>query len=1316
MATLVLTSAATALSGGAGLGLFSTAALGLGAAVAGNFVDQKLFGGGGRQLEGPRLDELRILTSTEGAPIARIYGRVRVAGQVIWAAKFKEVASTTSQSAGGRGGKGLGGGGSSTTSSTTSYAYFARFAVALCEGEITRIGRVWADGRLLDVSAVNFRVYRGTPDQMPDPLIEAIEGAGNAPAFRDIAYVVFEDLAMAEFGNRVPQLSFEVFRGLNDVEELIRGVDMIPGSTEFGYDPQIQIKVLGKGKTGPENQNNSSGLSDWDLALNQLQDTCTNCKSVALVVSWFGTDLRAGSCQVLPGVENVDKTTLPDSWQVDGVGRGSAHVVSQVNGSPAYGGTPSDASVVRAIADLKARGFKVLFYPFVMMDIEAGNELPDPYTGNAGQAVYPWRGRITCDPAPGQPGTPDKTAAAATQIAGFFGNAGAGDFAVSGSTVSYGGPADWGFRRMVLHYAHLCAAAGGVDAFVVGSELIGVTTVRDSASTYPAVAHLQSLAAAVKGVLPGAKISYAADWSEYFGHQPGDGSGDVFFHLDPLWADGNVDFVGIDVYIPLSDWRDGDAHLDAQIADSTYELSYLRGNIRGGEGYDWYYASAADRDNQIRTPITDGAYGKPWVYRYKDLWNWWGQPHYDRPGGVQSATPTAWTPESKPVWFTETGCPAVDKGANEPNKFIDPKSSESFAPHYSRATRDDFIQRRYLQAIHQFWDPESAVFVAGNNPVSAIYGAPMVDPENIYVWTWDARPWPDFPARRDLWTDADNWRLGHWITGRLGASGLREIVESILFESGFTQFDATGLYGIVDGFVIDRIMAARDALQPLMQAYFFDAVESAGVIRFVHRGRTPVASVSRADVVAVNAEGQADYQLTRGQETELPLALKLQYIDGSADYRQGSVDSRKLTGASARVSVLNLPIVMNQADGQRIADSLLQEAWTGRERARFALPPSRLALDPGDVIAFAGKDSSHRLRLERVADVGARAVEAIQVDAGLVQFLAGPERAPAPPPVNSVGRPVVEFLDLPLLGGAEPGHVLRVAAFASPWPGAVALHKSPSTSGYVLDRMIETPGVMGDSDTDFYAGPLGRWDMGNVLWVTLFDGVLEARDDLSVLGGANAAAIRNAAGEWEIFQFANAELVAPNKYKLTRLLRGQAGTERAMGNPVAAGARFVLLNGAVRETGLSAEQRGLALNWRYGPASRTIDDFTYQTQTVTARGVGLRPLSVAHVRVARDVPGNDLTLSWVRRTRVGGDSWEQSEVPLAQDSERYEVDILSGGVIKRTLSSVTPSAVYTAAQQIADFGVAPALPLSVAVYQISTSFGRGTAREETLNG
>ena len=117
----------------------------------------------------------------------------------------------------------------------------------------------------------------------------------------------------------------------------------------------------------------------------------------------------------------------------------------------------------------------------------------------------------------------------------------------------------------------------------------------------------------------GTKLSYAADWSEYFGHHPQDGSGDVFFHLDPLWADDAIDFVGIDNYMPLSDWRDGLDHLDAASADAITDLDYLRGNIEGGEGFDWFYASAADREAQVRTPITDGAAGKPWVFRYKDL-------------------------------------------------------------------------------------------------------------------------------------------------------------------------------------------------------------------------------------------------------------------------------------------------------------------------------------------------------------------------------------------------------------------------------------------------------------------------------------------------------------------------------------------------------------------------------------------------------------------------------------------------------------------------------------------------------------------------
>lgn len=289
---------------------------------------------------------------------------------------------------------------------------------------------------------------------------------------------------------------------------------------------------------------------------------------MSLVVSWFGTDLRAGNCQIKPGVESATKTTTPMVWRVNGLMRTSAHVVSTVDGGPAYGGTPSDAAVVQAIQELKARGKRVTFYPFIPMDIPAANTLPNPYSPNGttpGQPVYPWRGRITCAPAAGFAGTVDKTATAASQVASFFGSAAPGQFSVSGTTVSFtGSPSDWGLRRMILHYALLCAAAGGVDAFLIGTEMRGLTQIRSGASTYPAVTAFVQLAADVSAILgPGTKVSYAADWSEYFGHQPADGSGDVFFHLDPIWASVNVDFVAIDNYLPLSDWRDGDDHLDA---------------------------------------------------------------------------------------------------------------------------------------------------------------------------------------------------------------------------------------------------------------------------------------------------------------------------------------------------------------------------------------------------------------------------------------------------------------------------------------------------------------------------------------------------------------------------------------------------------------------------------------------------------------------------------------------------------------------------------------------------------------------------------
>lgn len=659
-------------------------------------LDHALFGGAGKTVEGPRLSDLDVMASTEGAPIPRVYGRARLGGQVIWATPLEEVVTSESTSSGG--GKGFGGG--ATTTSTT-YTYFANFAVGLCEGVIGRVGRIWADGKPLDTAGLNVRVYRGTEEQLPDGLIVAKQGAGNAPAYRGLAYVVFERLPLADFGNRIPQLSFEIIRPIGLLEKMLRAVTLIPGSTEFGYEPTAVVQVLGPGQSAPENRHVANAPSDVMAALDDLQGICPNLQRVALVVAWFGTDLRAGHCVVRPAVDNAAKLTSPQPWSVAGVTRPFATVVSQVDGRAAYGGTPSDASVVHLIQHLRARGLKVTLYPFVMMDVPIVNALPDPWSGAGSQPPYPWRGRITCDPAPGRPGSPDGTADAAAQVDSFF---------TGGS---------WNYRRMVLHYAQLAASAGGVEAFLIGSELKALTQVRSASGVYPAVSALVSLAAEVKSIVGGGTlVTYGADWTEYGSHAVDAGAAEVRFPLDPLWASPDIDAVGIDYYAPLADWRDEAGHLDSALAGSIYDRAYLAANVSAGEGYDWYYADAAARDRQDRSAITDGLV-KPWTFRVKDIWNWWAQPHFERVGHAELGTPTAWAPMAKPIWLTEVGCPAVDKGANQPSVFPDPKSSENFVPYFSSGARDDLMQRRTCEAIIAAFDPAFGASDA-RNPVSPV--------------------------------------------------------------------------------------------------------------------------------------------------------------------------------------------------------------------------------------------------------------------------------------------------------------------------------------------------------------------------------------------------------------------------------------------------------------------------------------------------------------------------------------------------------------------------------------------------------------------
>lgn len=179
--------------------------------LAGSLIGGFLFPAKGPNQSGPKLDNLAVTSSTYGQPIFIIYGTCRVGGNIIWGPPIRETSHTQKQSAKG----GMGGGGKTTT-----YTYSWTGAVAICEGPIDGIIRIWADTKIVyDASGTSpntkkpsfrFRIYKGTEDQLPDPAIEADVGADNATAHRGLAYIVFDDIQLSDFGNRIPSWTFEV--------------------------------------------------------------------------------------------------------------------------------------------------------------------------------------------------------------------------------------------------------------------------------------------------------------------------------------------------------------------------------------------------------------------------------------------------------------------------------------------------------------------------------------------------------------------------------------------------------------------------------------------------------------------------------------------------------------------------------------------------------------------------------------------------------------------------------------------------------------------------------------------------------------------------------------------------------------------------------------------------------------------------------------------------------------------------------------------------------------------------------------------------
>ena len=1210
MASIILSSAGSAIgsSFGGPIGAFIGKAVG---SFVGNAIDNQIFGA--RRLPdafGSRLGDLSVQTSSYGKVIPIVYGTARIAGNIIWSLPIKESVTTKKVTGGGKGG------GGKVSQKQTTYTYSVTMAIAICEGEIDGILRVWADSELIDPNKGTYRVYKGTETQNPDSIIESYQGVGKTPAYRGTAYVVIEDFPLANYGNRIPNFTFEVKKRAKNsseqtLEEKIKSVVMIPASGEFAYDTTIINKIGGedvgsqfvqKGGAVAVNQNNRSNKADAVIALDQLKMDLPNVEWISVVVGWFGDNLNAGSCNIMPGVEyKTGGSTKPEIWTVGSFNRSSAHLITQVSGSPIYGGTPDDQSVIRYVTELRNRGYKILFYPFLFMDTSG----------------KPWRGRIT--------GT-------SSEVQTFFTKTN-------------------GYNDFITHYANLLN--GKVDAFCIGSEMIGITGVKDGSNNFPAVSKLVTLAATVKGILgSGAKVTYAADWGEYH-HTTGG-----WYNLDPLWASPNIDVIGIDAYFPLADEPQSD-----------YDRQKIIDGWTNGEGYDWYYTDVGRTTKANLTPQT----------AWKNI-DWFWKNYHVNPNG----STTSWVPESKKIWFTEYGFPSVDGCANEPNVFYDPTSSESKFPRFSNGRVDFIAQRTAIDGTIEKWKSSSFV-------------------ENMFLWTWDARPYPFYPELRKIWADGNLWQYGHWVMGKLGLSELKSIAKDLCEKCNLDEdkIDLSQLAELCEGFVINGITTGRAALEQLQKGYFFDVAESVNKLAFIPRTSTKtVTEISYDELIPVDG---VRIKIKRDQEVDLPKKIDVTYLDRSKDYQVSTQSAVRYVTDSENKDVYNLAMVLNEWQAKKIADTSLYAIWAARESYEFALPTSYAFLDPSDVVRISDATKNYFLRItETLYGLnGEIRVKAKPEQNEIYETYQEPKNEGTDLP--TFGNPAdskFEILDLPALpSDAENELVIRFAVtkLGSNWSGA-GVYNSDDNINFSQISEAQTSSVLGVAATVLPVGALDVFDIASTVDVILQDGELESVTKTEVLNGANLALMGD-----EIVQFQNASLVADKKYQLSGFLRGRFGTECAISSH-ALGERFVLLNETIIKEKFGSYLVGSSKYFKAVSFGMSLSDVAAVSQTLS--GKSLKPLSPVQIYGSRDGSGN-LLITWKRRTRIGGEFRDLVDVPLAEESEKYEIDVMNGANVVRTISATTPTATYSAAQQVTDFGSAQS-SLTVKIYQISAVVGRGT--------
>lgn len=549
-----------------------------------------------------------------------------------------------------------------------------------------------------------------------------------------------------------------------------------------------------------------------------------------------------------------------------------------------------------------------------------------------------------------------------------------------------------------------------------------------------------------------------------------------------------------------------------------------------------------------------------------------------------------------------------------------------------------------------------------------------------------------------------------------------QVLHDICERSNVQNASVFGLTQEVDGFIVSR-GNGMGAAASLATAYFFDITEQRGQIRFVKRGNGLKGTIPIEEMGARqdNENPITPINYEKLPTTDLPKQMNVSFADPALDYQTNTQRAFRDQGAADNISSVELPLTLTVDQGRQIADRLLWLPWTARRQAKTTLDDTWVRANPGDLygVPVAGQVLPYKLTRMTRGDNGVIQAELQQED--LLAYQSSATGSSGRLPTNELrlpGETRLILMDAPIWQDTDDNHGFywAVTAESKFWRGASILRSSDLGVSYEVMSPVGVRTTIGDVTAATPAGPTDIWDRTTVITVVLAfeDDELESVSELSVLNGANAAWLGNPdgqGGEW--LQFATATLVAPLTYELSDLLRGRLGTDA---NVSTHGPNEVLVMATESSTGRSDFGPG---DWDterlYKPVSILTDQQDVTAQAFTNFGAGKTPYSPVHITGVRDV-SNNLTLEWVRRTRLRVPGIGGGSVPLGEATEAYEVDILDGNspaTVLRTLTATTPTVGYTAAEQSAD-GLTPGDPVSLRVYQISDIRGRGYPGNATV--